>query len=253
MRNHSRKEHEPVKSLPFRIDCNWKTEPWTFGGFSAEEIAGLIQIIGFELGITPQQAGKIRIHLGDHVGVLLDGRPFITSAFCAPSETIDGKIVHCDVFLNRSEELYRAKHFRLPTDTQPVQPWYNSLGTLTARLVYSWEVLVWTAAEELNHAQMNLQAGKSGRLKNWRFRYVQHLRNQGYVYDQSYSFDLVEVAAARQVLRLLEKFSPDPGRKQYFRDLYEQSLEERKCVVSRPAPELVKHCFVPTGFDPAGR
>jgi hypothetical protein len=254
MRN--RREAEPTSPLPFWIGCGWETQPLTFGGFSAEEIARMVQVIGFELGITAEQAKRIKIFLTDHSSVKYgEDQVYITTAFCVPYSQPNGRYEYLHIILNRSLEVYQLDQKIFPfapkTPAQANQTLENPAdesGPLRAELESGEELLIWMITEELNHAQLKLSAGNVSRDDAWQNKYVETLTSRGIENDNTYNFELAEVTAARHALRLLEKFADDPQRQRYFRERYQESLRQRKAVGPAFPNSLCQTVFVPTGF-----
>lgn len=245
-----RKEHEP-EPLDFWIGCDWQYKPLTFAGFSAEEIAGLIQIVGTQLGITPDQAPKIFIHLSDYMALKFPNRePIFTTGVCAPQTDENGVINRCHIIINRSREVFDLPRPKPPSVSVNHQEEPKFDGPIKAELTAAWEFLVWIVTEELSHAQVDLKAGDPAHILQWSENYRGHLFNKGFEDDGSYSFDLVEVTAARQVLRVLAKLSLQfaPERAKYFRELYHQSLSERKAVTPVFSQQVIDQVFVKTDF-----
>lgn len=68
--------------------------------------------------------------------------------------------------------------------------------------------------------------------------------------DGSYTYDLLEVTASRQVLRFLERFaaSKDPQRAEFFRKMRELSIKNRMVVIPRIPALILDKFYIRTGY-----
>jgi hypothetical protein len=251
MRN--QRETKPIREVNLNIDCRWEAEPKTLGGFSSQEIISLIEAVARELGITPEQARKIQVHLDDHFGIRLDRKNIHrSSSFCMAKTNLFDRFKRCDVVFNRSREVFESEYLDFADDDFDLKPAETEApGPLRAPLLTPREIITWTIVEELNHAQVYLRARTGKRFEQWQQKYSQYLVNRGQTPDGTYNFDLLEVTAGRHALRILEKKALQEGQKgraMFFRNRYNASLRQRRAVIPQLSDELAEQICLPTGF-----
>lgn len=230
-----------------RIEFKWKGDQ-TWLGLTKEDLTELTIQIAVFIGITPDQARKIRIIFGDHYQVSERSEPL--SGVCRSVYYVNRwKYTSHTVVINRSLEvalsniqMYNAEKAE---DDQKIQN-LGLLGTsseLCDLLLEGIEEPISTIAEELSHAHVKALAGSKIVLEIWRSRYIEILKTKGLITDELYDTDLLEIAAHRVKLRVLTYFS-EGERREYFRKLYHESLFQNRIHPS----VIYESSFIPTGF-----
>lgn len=237
-----------AKVLKKNIKFKWRgTQEWA--GLSKSDLTELtVQIAAF-VGITRKQAKEITVIFGDHYKFPHNDSP--PSAICQPYQR-DGVYTNVVVVLNRSLEVVKEKMRQASADQETKQEHLESLGLHDPDAddedyfcdVTAFEFVVWSIAEELIHAHIFLMAGSVRSSNAWRNRYLEMLKGKANKLNDIYDTDLDEVAANRQVLRILTYLAHEGNAKEYFRERYLESLQSRRVYMA----SFEKAAYTRTGY-----
>ncbi|OGD71023.1 hypothetical protein A3A84_02875 [Candidatus Collierbacteria bacterium RIFCSPLOWO2_01_FULL_50_23] len=239
-----------AKVLKKNIHFKWRgSAEWA--GLTKADLVELTVGIATFIGITQEQAKKITITFGDHYK--LPDVDTTYSAVCIPYHP-DGVYTKMVVILNRSHEVALEVIARFKANLEEERAKMDLLGLYDPKpddesyscQLTPFESVVWSIAEELNHAHTMLIAGTIMRSHAWSKRYVEMLKVRGIQIKDDYETDLDEVAANRRVLRILAYLSPDEDKKQLFRQCYLRSLQDRRVFFA----EITNTALIPTGYKP---
>jgi len=248
------KEKGTPEVLAGRTIFHWEgKQEWK--GYDQDDLRRLVGIITTLIGIPPHQAEKISVVFGDHLIVQYsDGSTHLNHACCVGIfDPPDPTFLECLVVINRSLELARhclkENQKKRANNIEKLQ----SLGVYdharSAPPIYAVmknprEAIIWLITEELMHARIYLTAQTNEVYENWLARYTQIMKSKGLKANHPFDIHLSEIAACRNVLRVLAILS-EGKRSDYFRELYEKSLSTGQIVIrNHYEPNFVK-----TGFS----
>ncbi len=255
---HDQIESRRVKQIMQQnTSFRWNDPSDTMGGFDRSQLTEIVGQVSQAVGITTTQASRIQVAFCDHTVLNTPtekGRIELASMSYLTNEK--GGIPQCTVIFNRSREvvdfvtlpkkdesnrgsaIYTYKE--VPVDpSRVIRYWWES----------PWELIVGTLAEELKHAQVQLMAGSEEILDKWGNKYIGVLRERSFTASHPYDVELQEITAGRVALQVLASLSHSPDRSQYFKDLFDRSLETGQTIRPRFSPEVASATFIPTGFD----
>jgi hypothetical protein len=255
-------ESIPGKKGQVGVKFFWQASPREFGGFNQEQLPQLVHDIADFFNIPDEIRNRIHLYFGDHLSaqtlngkILTDmGRTYMVCRKDS-QETIEG----INIVINRSEELHASLKKKW-LDENPDVPdtdfnnndvgiFFNPTG-IAVRLRHPWEDVVWSVAEELNHAGLLLKLDSLLRVEDVIDKYGKYASSYhgGKEVDPN-AENILELAAARQLLRFLSKeaIKRDPSRIPVYEEALEKSLTERLSV--HPYSELIiSSILVKTGY-----
>lgn len=236
------------------VNFYWDKEEQEWAGLSRDDLIFYIEKIIKFFHIPQQNLGKINLHFGNNLTFRYsNGTVESILAKNIPSYDDDNQVVQTDIIINKSIEALFEEYGldrdwfdneRLSErDTEGEYDYKIEDSNIVLTLREPWEAILWILAEELNHSHVDLKFGKFEKKEQASAKYEKYVTDflnvmRGDPNVEDYTFDLVEVTAARQVLRFLEMVAIEKGlldRAKLFRQVYELSLEKRMVVKIRTA------------------
>ena len=243
-------------SLNIKTEFRWHAKPDTWAGMTRPELVDLTHKIAGMIKITPEQASKIQVVFGDDVSVnTKKGQESMHIGVCLSEETEEGIVTGNIVVINRSREV--AEYVASPTmdEKKESESHFSSLakndGTAQLDAVLSpREWIEWILTEELHHSKAIQQLISSQRRKEVGDKYISILEKKSLKYRNTYSLDIIELAASRVCVLTLMRLAKEQGNSQraaYFRALYQESLKNGAHIMPNIDLDDVS---IPTGWSP---
>lgn len=244
-----------------KVHCEfqWSREPKKWAGMDQVELEEMVELIANFYHIPVSAREKIKVIFGDQSTYTKNGiteRPVAKYYPTYKNETDakDDSLVRGDIILNRSRELLENKYGTIDPNRKLEDYDYKiNDERLVVTLRNPWEGVVWLLAEEINHAAVHLKLNDENMLGKAEVNYQTYAQSffKNDRNDGNSSYDVLEVTASRQVLRVLEKICIDKGlkdRAEFFRKMYEMSLDKRMVALPRTAL-ILEEMYINTSTD----